>query len=175
MRKPKFDSEFTTRRKQKQLLRHASNSEDMGIGFTKYGEPILLNRERTDGDLLRVSMFYSDGSKAYPTYMNGIFANDSLVIQDIGVLDSEGYAPKGKPPFGRGYGTVLMAVAFDECHNRGISKIYGQRKYVTQEQNERQVNYYRRLGFELDSQGRFSLELPAQYELTARDGEFIEP
>lgn len=168
MRKPQFDSRLTAYLKRKKLLRFAKGT-NLKLASTKYAEWILMNQNRSTGDTLRIELFYTDGYGIYSSYLTGVFEKDALMIGDVGVLEGDGHSPKGKPPFGKGYGTALMTIAIDECYKRDISKIYGKRKFQSPDQNQRQLGYYKSYGFEIDPQGRIFLELGPRYHLESHD------
>ncbi|WP_203334370.1 GNAT family N-acetyltransferase [Planococcus beigongshangi] len=168
MRRPKFDSRLTAYTKRKRLLKFAEGTS-LELASTKFAEWILVDKKRTEGDVLHIKMYYMDGTGIYHAYLKGVFEKDALLIGDVGVLEGEGYAPKGKPPYGKGYGSALMRTAINECYHRGITKVYGKRKFLTPEQDKRQLNYYKSYDFAIDPQGRIFLELGPRFHLISRD------
>lgn len=174
MRKREFDSRITAHLKRKKLLKFAEGTT-LDLASTRYAEWILIDRNQSEGDVLNIKLYYTDGKGIYHAYLRGTFEGDSMMIGDIGVLEGKGYAPKGKPPYGKGYGTALMVRAIDECNKRGVSKIYGKREFRDSEQNERQLNFYRAHFFDIDPQGRIYLELGQAYHLEiGEDGNYKE-
>lgn len=78
-----------------------------------------------------------------------------MTINDVKVLESN--RKRGK--YSRGYGSILMKSAIDEAERRGIKTVIGDMVGNEPGQRERQIKYYSKFGFTIDSNNKLHLDL----------------
>lgn len=172
MRKPVLDSKFKRFVKEKRLLRFRKDSKELKLSYTKYGEPVLTSLKLELSTMVS-QLFYVDGLNVYTSLLQATIEGEKMEIGDVKVLQGGGYSPESRPPFGRGYGTILMHLALKEARKRGVKEVYARRRGTDKQHIERQHNYYAEFGFAIDRQGRLSLQLPEgqpiEYRVQSRE------
>ncbi|WP_205847833.1 GNAT family N-acetyltransferase [Planococcus halocryophilus] len=133
---------------------YSSKSDFYEIAMTEHGEPVLLGIAESDENSLTIQLLYTDTTKFYRSTLLGSFVNDQMVIGDIKVLYKPSYSPKLTKPFRRGYGTLLMNQALEIAKQRGIKKVTGNMVSFDEEERKRQINFYTKCGFTIDSQNQ---------------------
>lgn len=159
MKRKKMKARFSNYLKKKRLLVHKGKSDFYHFDYTKYGEPVLMEISDYDESSLTIQLIYTDLLKFYRATFLGSFIADQLVIGDVRVLDEPSYAPKFKKPYGKGYGTLLMDYALEEAKKRGATSVTGERVSFDEKQKNRQIHYYARFGFTIDSENMLSKKL----------------
>lgn len=154
MRQNNLWTKILNKIKMKRLQIYKGESGFYEITSTKYGEPVLIGIVDSSEDSLTVQLLYTDTLKFYRATFLGNFIADRMVIGDIRVLDGPSYSPKFKKPYSKGYGSVLMLQALKAAKERNIKEVIGDMVSFDEKQKNRQINYYSKFGFTIDSQNQ---------------------
>lgn len=145
--------------KMKRLQIYNSKVDFYEIAMTEHGEPVLVGILDSDEDNLIIQLLYTDTIKFYRSTLLGCFTGDQMVIEDIKVLNRPSYSPKFRKPYSRGYGTLLMSRALEAAKQRKIKKVTGDMVSFNEKQRNRQINFYTKCGFIIDSQNQLYKQL----------------
>lgn len=154
MKRNMIGAKLLNKLKMKRLQIHKGKDNFYEIAKTEHGEPVLIGILDTDESSLTIQLLYTDTIKFYRATFLGSFIADRMVIGDIRVLDGPSYSPKFKKPYGKGYGSVLMLQALKVAKQRGVKEVTGDMVSFDDEQKNRQINYYSKFGFSIDSQNQ---------------------
>lgn len=118
---------------------------------TKYNEPVLIHFKNgfTDGfaDIHLRSVHFG---KVHRSTILLSFSGEVMTIGDIRVLENN--RRNGK--YSRGYGSLLMELALEEAKRRGIKAVVGDMVGNEPGQRERQISFYTKFGFTIDSENK---------------------
>lgn len=151
MRSNRLVDWFINKKKMKRLEHEIEEENSFELASTTYGEPVLMKVTENSESSLSILLLYTNGVKLYRATFLGSFKGDQMEIDDLKVLNEPSYSPKFKEPFRKGYGSLLMIRALEEAEKRGVKEVVGKRVSSNEKQKKRQLNYYSKFGFTMDS------------------------
>lgn len=138
------------RLKKEKALNGTSNWVSL-IEKAKHGEPVLIDFKKDyTGGFSEIYLRSEHRGHIHHSSILLIFSENTMLIGDVKVLESSPYSGR----YSRGYGTLLMKLALEEAKQRGVKIITGNMAGSGPEQRERQINYYTKFGFTIDSNNK---------------------
>lgn len=147
----KIINQMKLRKLKKEISFYNENNWITSIQKTKFEEPVLIlaKKEFTDvfADIHLRSVHWG---KMHRSSILLNFSEDVMKISDVRVLASKPRSGKHS----RGYGALLMEYALEEAKRRGIKSVIGDMVETEPGQRERQISYYTKFGFTIDSDNK---------------------
>jgi hypothetical protein len=126
------------------------------IEFAKFEEPVLVfYKDEFLDSSANIYLRSVHRGKIHRSSILLSFSGDVMTIGDVRVLENNRLSGK----YSRGYGSILMKIALEEAKHRRIKTVTGNMVGNDPGQRERQINYYSKFGFTIDSNNKLHLDL----------------